>query len=126
MHDRLAGELDRHYQASSYQGDDDLALGHPHTGSPFDASHVRVRFHRALEAADVRRVRFHDLRHTFGTQMAAAGCPLRTLQGYMGHASYATTEIYAGFAPDLTRGAAWAEQAFGEVEEVVPVEDVTA
>ena len=32
------------------------------------------------------RAAFHDLRHTFGTQMAAAGVPLRTLQEWMGHA----------------------------------------
>ena len=45
--------------------------------------------------------------------MAAAGTPLRTLQGWMGHRDYKTTEIYADFAPDPTQGAAWAERAFG-------------
>ena len=34
--DRLAGELERHYQASNYQGDDDLVFGHPHTGQVLD------------------------------------------------------------------------------------------
>ena len=128
MFDRLAGELDRHFTSSSYQGDGELVFCHPHTGSPFDASQVRHRFRAALKAAGVRRVRFHDLRHTFGTSMAAAGCPLRTLQGYLGHASYATTEVYADFAPDTTRGAAWAAQAFGAeaAEEAVPVEEAAA
>ena len=69
------------------------------------------RYHRVTSGAT--RVRPHRLRHTYGTQMAAAGCPLRTLQGYMGHASYTTTEVYADFAPDPTRGASWAEAAFG-------------
>jgi integrase len=27
----------------------------------------------------------HDLRHTFGTRMAASGVPTRTLQGWLGH-----------------------------------------
>ena len=45
--------------------------------------------------------------------MAAAGAPLRTLQGWMGHKSYTTTEVYADFAPDPTQGAALAEAAFG-------------
>jgi integrase len=31
-------------------------------------------------AAGFPALRFHDLRHTFGTRMAAAGVPLRTLQ----------------------------------------------
>ena len=45
--------------------------------------------------------------------MAAAGAPLRTLQGWMGHRDYKTTEIYADFAPDPTQGALWAQRAFG-------------
>ena len=46
--------------------------------------------------------------------MAAAGTPLRTLQGWMGHRDYKTTEVYADFAPDPTQGAMWAQRAFGE------------
>jgi integrase len=44
-------------------------------------------------------LRFHDLRHTFGTQAAASGVPLRTLQEWMGHRDYKTTLIYADYAP---------------------------
>jgi site-specific recombinase XerD len=39
--------------------------------------------------------RFHDLRHTFGTAMAAAGVPMRTLQEWMGHRDIQTTQRYA-------------------------------
>ena len=46
--------------------------------------------------------------------MAAAGTPLRTLQGWMGHRDYKTTEIYADFAPDPSQGALWAQRAFGD------------
>jgi integrase len=42
---------------------------------------------------------FHDLRHTFGTTMAAAGVPMRTLQEWMGHKHVSTTERYADYAP---------------------------
>jgi len=67
----------------------------------------------ALERAGVRRVRFHDLRHSFGTAMARAGCPMFELAGYMGHASVTTTEkYYAASAPDEARGAMYAERAF--------------
>ncbi len=41
---------------------------------------------------------FHELRHTFGTQMAA-GAPLRAIQEWMGHADASTTEIYSHYAP---------------------------
>src|SRR3982751_5782690 len=40
-----------------------------------------------------------DLRHTFGTHMAAAGVPMRTLQEWMGHRDFKTTLIYADYAP---------------------------
>jgi len=98
--DRVAGELERHFQRSSFQHDDDLVFPHPHTGNPLDRSKVLKRFKRALSRARVRDVRFHDLRHTFGTRMAAAGVPMRTLQEWMGHRSSKTTEIYADYAPD--------------------------
>jgi len=88
-------------------------FAHPHTGHPYDASKMRQRFKAALVRAKVREVRFHDLRHTYGTAMAAAGAPLRALQEWMGHKDYATTAIYADFAPDPTQGARLAEVAFG-------------
>ena len=114
MADRVAGELERHFQRSPYTHDDDLVFCHPETGRPYDASKSRVRFKQALKRAGLRELRFHDLRHTYGTHMAAAGTPLRTLQGWMGHRDYKTTEIYADFAPDPTQGALWAQRAFGD------------
>ena len=70
-------------------------FGHPDTGQPYDASRMRKRFKDALRLAGVRPVRFHDLRHTFGTRMAAAGAPFRAIQEWMGHCDYTTTLIYA-------------------------------
>jgi integrase len=40
-----------------------------------------------------------ELRHTFGTRMAAAGVPLRTIQHWMGHADAKTTQVYAHYQP---------------------------
>jgi hypothetical protein len=40
-----------------------------------DPSKMRKRFKDALAHAGVREIIFHKLRHTFGTQMAAAGAP---------------------------------------------------
>ncbi len=112
--DRLAGELERHFGASEWTGDEDLVFAHPETGGPYDPSRLRKRFVAAVGRAGLRHVRFHDLRHTFGTRMAAAGAPLRTIQEWMGHRDYKTTSIYADFAPDPSNGRRWAEVAFGE------------
>jgi len=119
MADRLGGELDRHFTRSLYRGDDHLVFCHPQTGEPYDASQIRKRFYAAMNAAGLGHrcgreggITFHSLRHTFGTRMAAAGVPMRTLQEWMGHRNLATTEIYADYAPDPAYGAAFAERAF--------------
>ena len=97
--DRLAGELDRHYQRTPYKADSDLVFASPHTGRPMNGHSLLKAFQSALERAGVRKVRFHDLRHTFGTRMAAAGVPMRVLQEWMGHRDFKTTLIYADYAP---------------------------
>jgi integrase len=111
--DRLAAELDRHFQRSAFQDDNDLVFCHPETGNVLDPSKLRKRFVEAVARARIEEITFHKLRHTFGTQMAAAGAPLRAIQEWMGHADAKTTEIYAHYAPDATGGAAFAERAFG-------------
>lgn len=59
-----------------------------------------VRYRKALKAAKLdETLCFHDLRHTFGTRMAAAGVSMRTLQEWLGHRDIQTTQIYADYAP---------------------------
>jgi integrase len=114
--DLLAAELDRHFQRSGFHGDDDLVFAHPVLGTVLDSSKLRKRFLAAARRAGLRHVRFHDLRHTFGTRMAAAGAPLRVIQEWMGHSDYRTTCIYADYAPDHTGGARYARIAFQPIE----------
>jgi hypothetical protein len=45
--------------------------------------------------------------------MAAVGAPLRFIREWMEHRNAHTTELYAGYAPDPTQGAKFAEAAFG-------------
>jgi integrase len=111
---RVATELELLSQESRWKGDDDLVFAHPETGRPIDRSKLLKRFKAALRRADVRAVRFHDLRHTFGTRMAAQGMPMRVLQELMGHRDFKTTLIYADYAPS-EREAEWVEQAFRRV-----------
>jgi integrase len=108
---RVAAELERLFQGSPYKGDDDLIFAHPETGLPINRSKIGRRYKVALHQAGVREVRFHDLRHTFGTRMASAGVPMRTIQEWMGHRDIGTTMIYADYQPN-EREAEWVEEAF--------------
>jgi integrase len=56
------------------------------------------RYVRALEQAGLPRLRFHDLRHTFGTRMVGH-VDLLELREMMGHASITTTERYLHYKP---------------------------
>ena len=52
----------------------------------------------ALERAELRRVRFHDLRHTFASHLVLKGCSLKVVQLLLGHSSVSMTERYAHIA----------------------------
>jgi integrase len=99
MADRLAGELDRWSKRAAYNTEDDLVFAHPQKGTPLDRSKVTKSFKAACRTAGVRVIKFHDLRHTFATRLAASGQPLRTIQEFLGHADSKTTQIYAHYAP---------------------------
>lgn len=111
---RVGGELERLFKASRWQADDDLVFAHPHSGEPLYKPGVLRRMRKALKAANLDEShRFHDLRHTFGTRMAAAGVPMRTLQEWMGHRDLATTQRYADYAPSAHE-AAFVAAAFAD------------
>jgi integrase len=114
--DEVGGELERLFKASGEPGEDGLVFANPLSGEPLDKSALRRRYRKALKAAGLDTShRFHDLRHTFGTQMAAAGMPMRTLQELMGHRDIATTQRYADYAPNA-REAELVAAAFARAE----------
>jgi integrase len=80
-----------------WTGDDDLVFA-GETGGYLDGSALRRRFKLALQAAALRPLRFHDLRHTFGTRMIAKA-DIRRVQEWMGHADIQTTMRYLHYAP---------------------------
>lgn len=66
-------------------------------GKIFQYKHVSTvsnYFREIAKKAGVKS-RFHDLRHTAGTQMLASGIPLKTVKEILGHTDIRTTEIYA-------------------------------
>ncbi len=97
--ERVTKDLEQLRARSAYATDGDLVFCHPETGHPLDRSKLTRSFKKAIARADVREITFHELRHTFGTRMAAAGVPLRTIQHWMGHADAKTTQVYAHYQP---------------------------
>jgi site-specific recombinase XerD len=77
-----------------------VVLRGPTTGRPMTEAGLRriFRTHRARSGAI--RVRPHRLRHTYGSDLAAAGIDLLVLRELMGHASPETTAGYVHLAPE--------------------------
>jgi integrase len=63
-------------------------------GRPLDKSALVARFKRARDAAELRPLRFHDLRHTYGSLLAQGGVDVLSIKSAMGHADLATTQRY--------------------------------
>ena len=59
--------------------------------SPLDPASVRKRIQIILNHAGCRKLRFHDLRHTFATLSLEAGMDVKTLSAIIGHNSVSTT-----------------------------------
>lgn len=55
---------------------------------------LKRSWQRLLSDADITDFRFHDLRHSFASRLAANGVPLPTIKALMGHAKITTTERY--------------------------------
>ncbi len=62
-------------------------------GTHVDGSALRRRYLATLDAAGLRRLRFHDLRHTFGS-LAINVASIVQVQAWMGHADIKTTMRY--------------------------------
>ncbi len=93
----VASALAQLGQREHWVGDDDLVFVGV-TGGYLDGSALRRRYKAALAAAGLRSLRFHDLRHTFGTRMIAKA-DIRRVQEWMGHADIQTTMRYLHYAP---------------------------
>ena len=67
------------------------------SGNPLDHGHVlRKFFWPALEKAELPRVRFHDLRHTYASLLINQGENVKYIQKQLGHSKPSVTmDIYA-------------------------------
>ena len=76
-------------------------------GGPVDGDNLRHRvFYKLLSKAGLRRVRFHDLRHTFASHLLQQGESPAYVKEQMGHSSIqVTVDIYGHLIPGANRQA---------------------
>jgi integrase len=79
-------------QRADFAADDELVFPNE-LGRFMDASALRDRYKAARARAGLRPLRFHDLRHTFGT-LAVRKAEVPAVQAWMGHADIQTTMRY--------------------------------
>ena len=70
-------------------------------GTPLEMNNFCQRvFHPLVAQAGLRRIRFHDLRHTFGSLLIQSGASLAYVRDQMGHSSIqVTVDIYGHLIP---------------------------
>jgi integrase len=84
-------------------------------GQPTQARRVIEQFHDALAKAGLRRIRFHDLRHSCATLLLVQGVSPRVVMEVLGHSEIALTmNAYSHVVPELQREAAQRMQAILE------------
>jgi len=97
-------------------------------GSPIKS--IRKAFENALKRAGIENFTFHDLRHTFASQLVMNDCSLRAVQELLGHKDIKSTMRYSHLSHDYLHEAVnsldqkfklGTNLAHGEIEKILDV-----
>ena len=91
--------LNRLHERVDFTGPEEYVFADPTLGRALNSVTVRKRFTQARDAVGARPLRFHDLRHTYGSLLAASGVDLVTIKEMMGHSALTTTGRYLHARP---------------------------
>lgn len=64
-------------------------------GSIIKPNHITHRFLKILRRNGLKIIRYHDLRHTLGTELNANGVDLKSIGEFLGHGNLSTTKRYS-------------------------------
>lgn len=85
----------------------DKLVIHSTNGNPVDSSTLRVLFKRICDENKIRKIRFHDLRHTCASLLLQAGVHPKVVQEMLGHSSIKITlDTYSHLLPNMQNDAA--------------------
>ena len=73
-------------------------------GRLLDSNRVKQTFWTCTRKASVKRIRIHDMRHSFASQLAMAGVSIYSIQALLGHTDVKTTMRYAHLSPEAQAG----------------------
>ncbi len=91
-----AQELNKQVCGNCYNHEYDGFVFVDELGERMRANYLTSAFPKFLEDHGLRRMRFHDLRHSCASLLLANGVPLKHIQEWLGHSDFATTaNIYA-------------------------------
>jgi integrase len=77
------------------------------TGKPLDPSYQTAIFKKAVEAAGIPAIRFHDMRHTAATMLLSRGVHVKVVSDMLGHATIVLTlDTYSHVIPAMQGDAA--------------------
>jgi integrase len=77
----------------------------PGTGKEGHLLDVKRSWRSLCRAAGISKLRLHDLRHSFASQLASGGASLPLIGALLGHSNVATTQRYAHLFDDPLRAA---------------------
>ena len=91
-----AQELNKQICGNCYNREYDGFVFVDELGERMRANYLTSAFPKFLEDHGLRRMRFHDLRHSCASLLLANGVPLKHIQEWLGHSDFTTTaNIYA-------------------------------
>lgn len=93
--------------AGEWVGEDREFVFHAGTGKPFYHTYPSEWWIKFIKRHGLKRVRFHDLRHSSATLLIEAGASMKAIQKRLGHAKHQTTaDIYAHVTKKVSRDTA--------------------
>ena len=96
MQVKEAQELNKQVCGNCYNYEYDGFVFVDELGERIRVEYLTNAFPKFLESHGLRRMRFHDLRHSCASLLLANGVPLKHIQEWLGHSDFTTTaNIYA-------------------------------
>jgi integrase len=106
LSDQAAAALERLSRRRDFTSPGDLVLCNAY-GRHLNPAALGRRYNRARDAVGLRPLRWHDLRHTFGSLLVAACIDTVSVKAAMGHERITTTERYLHARPATQQAAAF-------------------